>query len=213
MSNSPNESVRFVSCRCRHCDGGIEFDAADFDKDETRNVDCPHCGLETIIFVPQKMVPPVLVKVDENLPQIAKSRPVGNPLSTPITKPNGLEEDEVLIRQCLEVIRAEQKASVSLLQRSLNLGYGLAARIMDKLEDRGMVGPSNGAEPRQILADLDAYLNSEKFSILVSTADAKWQYDLGATHYRQKQYNEAYKCFLIAAEKGLHRKSGGLAAC
>jgi len=64
-------------------------------------------------------------------------------------------EDEDLIQQCIEVIRSEQKASVSLLQRRLRLGYTRAARIMDELEQRGIVGPSKGAEPRDILLDLD----------------------------------------------------------
>ncbi|HXJ57925.1 MAG TPA: DNA translocase FtsK [Verrucomicrobiae bacterium] len=68
---------------------------------------------------------------------------------------SGCGEDEALIEQCIEVIRSEQKASVSLLQRRLKLGYGRAARIMDELENRGIVGPSKGAEPRDILIDLD----------------------------------------------------------
>lgn len=67
----------------------------------------------------------------------------------------GCGEDEEVIEQCIEVIRSEQKASVSLLQRRLRLGYGRAARIMDELENRGIVGPSKGAEPRDILIDLD----------------------------------------------------------
>jgi DNA segregation ATPase FtsK/SpoIIIE, S-DNA-T family len=67
----------------------------------------------------------------------------------------GIDEDEELIEQCIEVIRSEQKASVSLLQRRLRLGYTRAARIMDELENRGIVGPSKGAEPRDILIDLD----------------------------------------------------------
>jgi S-DNA-T family DNA segregation ATPase FtsK/SpoIIIE len=67
----------------------------------------------------------------------------------------GIDEDEGLIQQCIEVIRSEQKASVSLLQRRLRLGYTRAARIMDELENRGIVGPSKGAEPRDILIDLD----------------------------------------------------------
>ena len=66
------------------------------------------------------------------------------------------DEDEELIQQCIEVIRSEQKASVSLMQRRLRLGYTRAARIMDELENRGIVGPSKGAEPRDILIDLDA---------------------------------------------------------
>jgi S-DNA-T family DNA segregation ATPase FtsK/SpoIIIE len=65
------------------------------------------------------------------------------------------DEDEDLIQQCIEVIRSEQKASVSLMQRRLRLGYTRAARIMDELENRGIVGPSKGAEPRDIVIDLD----------------------------------------------------------
>jgi S-DNA-T family DNA segregation ATPase FtsK/SpoIIIE len=79
-------------------------------------------------------------------------------LSRPVSGMNdesGCGEDESLIEQCIEVIRSEQKASVSLLQRRLKLGYGRAARIMDELEGRGIVGPSKGAEPRDILIDLD----------------------------------------------------------
>jgi len=79
-------------------------------------------------------------------------------LSKPTTSfdsENGIDEDEDLIQQCIEVIRSEQKASVSLLQRRLRLGYTRAARIMDELENRGIVGPSKGAEPRDILIDLD----------------------------------------------------------
>jgi S-DNA-T family DNA segregation ATPase FtsK/SpoIIIE len=80
-------------------------------------------------------------------------------LSKPATNfgdESGIDEDEDLIQQCIEVIRTEQKASVSLLQRRLRLGYTRAARIMDELENRGIVGPSKGAEPRDILIDLDA---------------------------------------------------------
>ena len=42
----------FVTCKCQYCDKGIEFDASAFAKNETRTVLCPHCGLETLIFVP-----------------------------------------------------------------------------------------------------------------------------------------------------------------
>ena len=68
---------------------------------------------------------------------------------------SGIDEDEEIIQQCIEIIRSEKKASVSLLQRRLRLSYGRATRIMDELENRGIVGESNGAEPRDILIDLD----------------------------------------------------------
>jgi len=77
------------------------------------------------------------------------------PVSSFDSDGGGSNEDEEVIEQCIEVIRSEQKASVSLLQRRLRLGYGRAARIMDELENRGIVGPSKGAEPRDILIDLD----------------------------------------------------------
>jgi len=65
------------------------------------------------------------------------------------------DEDEELLEQCIEVIRQSNRASVSVLQRRLRIGYTRAARIMDLLEERGIVGPSRGAEPREILMDLD----------------------------------------------------------
>lgn len=64
-----------------------------------------------------------------------------------------MNEDEELIQNCVEVIRHEQKASVALLQRRLKLGYCRAALIRDELERRRIVGPSKGAEPRDILID------------------------------------------------------------
>ena len=64
------------------------------------------------------------------------------------------EEEEVL-EKCLEVIRQEKKASTSLLQRRLRLGYGRAARMIDLLEDRGIIGPGEGAKPREILVQMD----------------------------------------------------------
>ncbi|MCF7708197.1 MAG: DNA translocase FtsK [Verrucomicrobia bacterium] len=79
------------------------------------------------------------------------SRPVHE-----IEQKSTCNEDEELIEKCIDVIRMEQRASVSLLQRRLRLGYTRAARIMDELENRGIVGPSKGAEPRDILIDLDA---------------------------------------------------------
>ncbi len=65
-------------------------------------------------------------------------------------------EDEQLVEKCLEIIRQEKRASTSLLQRRLRLGYTRAARIVDILEQRGILGPGEGAKPREILVDLDA---------------------------------------------------------
>ena len=64
------------------------------------------------------------------------------------------DEDEEIIEKCLEVIQVERRASTSLLQRRLRLGYTRAARMMDILEMRGIIGPGEGAKPREILVDL-----------------------------------------------------------
>lgn len=62
------------------------------------------------------------------------------------------DEDEDNIQMSIEVIRSERRASVSLLQRRLRLGYARAALIMDELERRGVVGPAGGnGEPREVL--------------------------------------------------------------
>ncbi|MGE9290775.1 MAG: DNA translocase FtsK [Puniceicoccales bacterium] len=63
-------------------------------------------------------------------------------------------EDE-LVPQALDVIRSSKRASTSMLQRRLRIGYNRAARIMEILEDEGYVGPENGSSPREILRDLD----------------------------------------------------------
>jgi len=58
--------------------------------------------------------------------------------------------DEELIAKCIDVARQEQKCSTSLLQRRLRLGYTRAARMVDILEQRGIVGPGDGAKPREV---------------------------------------------------------------
>ena len=63
-------------------------------------------------------------------------------------------EDEML-NQALGVLKASKRASTSMLQRRLRIGYNRAARLMEELEDRGIVGPENGSSPREILVDLD----------------------------------------------------------
>jgi len=64
-------------------------------------------------------------------------------------------DDDELYRQALEVLRATRRASTSMLQRRLRIGYNRAARIMELMEEKGIVGPENGSSPREILVDLD----------------------------------------------------------
>ncbi|MEI8138645.1 MAG: DNA translocase FtsK [bacterium] len=64
-------------------------------------------------------------------------------------------EDDQLLEMSVQIIRETQRASTSSLQRRLRIGYTRAARIMDVLEQRGIVGPARGSDPREILIDMD----------------------------------------------------------
>ncbi len=72
--NQPNEPARFVTCPCQHCSGKIEFDANQFDPTGSaggmttgQTVPCPHCGLETILFVPNAGVSPATARAKRGL--------------------------------------------------------------------------------------------------------------------------------------------------
>jgi S-DNA-T family DNA segregation ATPase FtsK/SpoIIIE len=66
------------------------------------------------------------------------------------------EEEDELFPQALDVLRSTKRASTSMLQRRLRIGYNRAARLMEQLEARGIVGPENGSSPREILVDTDS---------------------------------------------------------
>jgi S-DNA-T family DNA segregation ATPase FtsK/SpoIIIE len=65
----------------------------------------------------------------------------------------GEEGEDPLVAQSWAIIKETRRASVSMLQRRLKLGYNRAARIMDILHDKGYVGPENGSSPREILVE------------------------------------------------------------
>ena len=72
--------------------------------------------------------------------------------------PGGLdvENDDDIYNRALEVVRTTRRASTSHLQRRMKIGYNHAARLIDLLEERGVIGPARAAGPREILIDLDA---------------------------------------------------------
>ncbi len=60
-------------------------------------------------------------------------------------------DDDELLPEALELVRSAQKASASLLQRRLKVGYARAARLLDIMEEKGIIGPGDGAKPREVL--------------------------------------------------------------
>jgi len=65
-----------------------------------------------------------------------------------------------MFEEAAKVIVRHQQGSVSLLQRKLKLGYSRAARIVDQLEDAGIVGPNDGSKARQVLVENDEQLET-----------------------------------------------------
>ncbi|MCF7820117.1 MAG: DNA translocase FtsK [Candidatus Pacebacteria bacterium] len=67
------------------------------------------------------------------------------------------EHEDDLFEEAKEIIINNQRASTSFLQRTLRIGYGRAASILDSLEAAGIIGPSNGSKPREILLSREQY--------------------------------------------------------
>ena len=73
------------------------------------------------------------------------------------------EKDEDLFRQAVELVIRHKQGSVSLLQRRLAVGYQRAARLIDQLEEEGIVGPYDGSKAREVLVD-ETYIETEEWA-------------------------------------------------
>jgi S-DNA-T family DNA segregation ATPase FtsK/SpoIIIE len=63
----------------------------------------------------------------------------------------GIEDDDDMYEPAREAVIAAGKASTSYIQRKLGVGYSRAAKLMDLLEERGIIGPANGSKPREVI--------------------------------------------------------------
>ncbi len=75
---------------------------------------------------------------------------------------NGSDVDDELYDEAKETVIVSGKASASLLQRRLRIGYARAARLLDFLEEKGVVGPADGAKPRDILVSSEVVLPNKE---------------------------------------------------
>lgn len=95
---------------------------------------------------------------DASLMNLDDSKAPENSIDTSNSTIDNSEEkyDDPLYNDIVEFVITQGKASASLLQRRFKLGYNRAARIIDLLEERGIVGPQNGSKPREVLVKLEA---------------------------------------------------------
>ena len=73
---------------------------------------------------------------------------------------NFLSDLDPMFEEAGLVVIRHQQGSVSLLQRKLKLGYSRAARVMDQLEEAGIVGPSDGSKAREVICDSEEQLHT-----------------------------------------------------
>ncbi len=74
-----------------------------------------------------------------------------DPEEAALAEGEGSEEEDPLFEEALLIVRNSKSASASFLQRRLQIGYNRAARLIETMESRGIVGPADGAKPREIL--------------------------------------------------------------
>ena len=74
-----------------------------------------------------------------------------------------MTDEDPLYDQAQDLVLQAGKASASYLQRRLRVGYARAARLLDLLEQNGVIGPGDGAKPREVLMKSDSSLDGESF--------------------------------------------------
>ena len=92
-------------------------------------------------------------EVMDKIEQAVKEKEKGSGGRTSAEPAEAQEDGDELLPAAVEVVLETGQASVSMLQRRLKLGYSRAARLVDQMEERGIVGPFEGSKPRQLLID------------------------------------------------------------
>ena len=109
----------------------------------------------------------VMKEIDKKAEQTGNSKPAA---SDPEPTADELYQDEML-PAAVDVILETKQASVSMLQRRLKLGYARAARIVDEMEEKGIVGPFQGSKPREIL------ITQEQWETMRSGGASQMEFD------------------------------------
>ncbi len=106
---------------------------------------------QVVNFIKQNSEAQYSDEIMEQIEKAAQEKPSGSGKAESVSQPEEKSEYDELLPQAVDVIFETKQASVSLLQRRLKLGYSRAARIVDQMEELGVVGPFEGSKPRQIM--------------------------------------------------------------
>ena len=93
------------------------------------------------------------LQIQQPIPTDAQlvQQPLWESMSAQLSEADG---DDSLLEEAIKIVQEQKRASVSLLQRRLRIGYSRASRLIDLMEERGIVGPSpGGSRPREVLVD------------------------------------------------------------
>ncbi len=101
---------------------------------------------------------------DEEIAKEIEAKAVQDKKSSPFEDDGDAEQLDVLFDKAVDIVLESGTASTSFLQRKLSVGYARGAKIIDQLEDKGIIGPANGSKGREILINRQQWLEMQAYS-------------------------------------------------
>lgn len=101
---------------------------------------------------------------DESIAKEIEAKAVQDKKSSPFEDDGDAEQLDVLFDKAVDVVLETGTASTSFLQRKLSVGYARGAKIIDQLQEKGIIGPANGSKPREILITRQQWLEMQAYS-------------------------------------------------
>lgn len=101
---------------------------------------------------------------DEEIAKEIEAKAVQDKKSSPFEDDGDAEQLDVLFEKAVDIVLETGTASTSFLQRKLSVGYARGAKIIDQLEEKGIIGPANGSKGREILINRQQWLEMQAYS-------------------------------------------------
>lgn len=101
---------------------------------------------------------------DESIAKEIEAKAVQDKKSSPFEDDGDAEQLDALFEKAVDIVLETGTASTSFLQRKLSVGYARGAKIIDQLQEKGIIGPANGAKPREILINRQQWLEMQAYT-------------------------------------------------